>query len=158
MTIGIKKSLLFSKKRQKSKKAISLSILSKLEFFPYFSCFQFCFSRHYFVVKWNFQDSFIHSLRSWIKLSLSSFIFQLNNGGKTRFQARKWEIHSNFDKIIKESTIPYLRYPLRAHRLSGKYCNGNLCFSTKGTSSMVPKCIWLESVTREKHRFWKRLE
>ena len=62
-----------------------------------------------------------------------------------------------------ESTIPcenfhrVLRYPLRAHRLSGKYCNGNLCFSTKGTSSMVPKCIWLESVMCEKHRFCKEI-
>ena len=35
---------LFPLERQKSKKAISLIILSKFEFFPYFSCFQFCFS------------------------------------------------------------------------------------------------------------------
>ena len=50
LTDGIQKTLI-SKKRQKSKKAISLIILSKSEFFPYFSCFQFCIPSHYFVEK-----------------------------------------------------------------------------------------------------------
>ena len=94
----------FRKYGKNQKKQSPWLFCQNLSSFP-IPAFNLVFPLHYFVGKWNFQDSFIPSLRSGIKLSLSSFIFQLNNGGKTRFQARKWEIHSNFDKIIKESTI-----------------------------------------------------
>ena len=73
--------------------------------FPLFLKLTILFFHPYFVGKWNFRDSFVHSLRSWTKISHSSFIFQLNKGGKTRFQARKREIHRECDKIIEQMTI-----------------------------------------------------